>query len=100
MACPVSKTIELLAKKWTLMILHQISLGKSIRFNELLKALGGISPRTLSERLSELEKEGLLTRKSYPEMPPRVEYALSKKGLELITGCFSPIEQWAKKWKK
>ena len=97
--CPVSDTVELLAKRWTLLILHQLSLNGSLRFNQLQSRLNGIGPRTLSERLKEMEREELVTRKNYAEIPPRVEYSLSEKGEELIRGCFSPIERWVKKWK-
>ncbi|MBI5159385.1 helix-turn-helix transcriptional regulator [Candidatus Micrarchaeota archaeon] len=100
MPCPIIETIEVLAKKWTLMLLHQLSLNKRLRFNELQASMDSISPRTLSERLDELEKEGLVIRKAYAEIPPRVEYSLSEKGRDLIQGCFSPIEKWAKKWRK
>jgi DNA-binding HxlR family transcriptional regulator len=97
--CPVSETLELLAKRWTLLILRQLSLNGDTRFNRLQSQLNGIGPRTLSERLKELEKEGIVTRKNYAEIPPRVEYSLSKKGEELIRGCLPPIERWARKWK-
>ncbi len=99
MACPISDTIDLLAKRWTLMLLHHMSLNGTMRFGELQAELAGVSSRTLSERLKELEKNGLISRKNYAEIPPRVEYSLSKKGRELITGCFPPIEKWSKKWK-
>lgn len=75
----VSKAAKIIGSKWTLLIL--VSLLKSTqRFGELQKQVGNINPRTLSKRLQSLEKEGYITRRAYPEVPPRVEYTLTKKG--------------------
>ena len=98
--CPVSETMEFLAKKWMLLLLHRVSIDKTVRFCRLQGELTDISPRTLSERLCELERRGLIIRKNYAEIPPRVEYTLSKKGSELVDECFVPISNWAKKWDK
>ena len=78
--CPVCRTAEIVCGKWTLLIVRDLSEGRS-RFCELERSLGGISPRTLSLRLRALEEEGILHRTTYPEVPPRVEYALTEKGL-------------------
>src|SRR6478752_7391652 len=81
--CPVSATAEILAGKWTILLIRDLADGRS-RFCELERSLDGISPRTLSLRLRALEEEGILERRTYPEVPPRVEYALTEKGLALV----------------
>lgn len=82
MFCPVRKTMEIIQGKWTLLILRDL-MGGSRRFGELRRSLNGVSPRTLSVRLRELEAEGILTRRIYAEVPPRVEYRLTEKGAGL-----------------
>ena len=81
--CAVAATAEIIATKWTPLIVHDLSEGPR-RFMELEHACPGISPRTLSERLDMLEAQGVLVRHSYPESPPRVEYELSEKGRALL----------------
>ena len=82
-SCAVAATAELIAAKWTPLIVHDLSEGPR-RFKELEHACPGISPRTLSERLDMLEGQGVLVRRSYPESPPRVEYELTEKGRGLL----------------
>src|SRR5882762_7447651 len=81
--CAVAATAELIATKWTPLIVHDLSEGPR-RFMQLEHACPGISPRTLSERLDMLERQGVLIRRSYPESPPRVEYELTEKGRSLL----------------
>ena len=81
--CAVAVTAEIIATKWTPLIVHDLSEGPR-RFKELEHACPGISPRTLSERLDMLESEGVVLRRSYPESPPRVEYELTDKGRALL----------------
>src|SRR5215212_10532201 len=81
--CPVCRTADIVCGKWTLLIVRDLAEGRS-RFCELERSLGGISPRTLSLRLRALEEEGIVHRTTYPEVPPRVEYALTEKGLALV----------------
>ncbi len=69
--------------KWTLLLIRDLAEGRS-RFCELERSLAGISPRTLSLRLRALEEEGIVERHTFPEVPPRVEYALTEKGLALL----------------
>jgi DNA-binding HxlR family transcriptional regulator len=69
--------------KWTLLVIRDLAEGRS-RFCELERSLQGISPRTLSLRLRALEEEGIVERQTYPEVPPRVEYALTEKGRALV----------------
>ena len=81
--CPVCATVELVCGKWTILIIRDLMAGQT-RFCELERSLAGISPRTLSLRLRALEDEGIVTRRTYPEVPPRVEYALTEKGRALV----------------
>jgi DNA-binding HxlR family transcriptional regulator len=81
--CAVAATAELVAQKWTPLIVHDLSEGPR-RFMQLEHSCPGISPRTLSERLDTLEREGIAVRRSYPESPPRVEYELTDKGRALL----------------
>ncbi len=81
--CAVAATAELIATKWTPLIVHDMSEGPR-RFMQLEHACPGISPRTLSERLDNLERHDIVIRRSYPESPPRVEYELTAKGRALL----------------
>ncbi len=81
--CPVCRTAEVVCGKWTMLIIRDLAEGRS-RFCELERSLEGISPRTLSLRLRALEEEGILERQTFPEVPPRVEYALTDKGSALV----------------
>ncbi|HWJ32912.1 MAG TPA: helix-turn-helix domain-containing protein [Gaiellaceae bacterium] len=81
--CAVAATAEIMATKWTPLIVHDLSEGPQ-RFMQLEHACPGISPRTLSERLDMLERQDVLIRRSYPESPPRVEYELTQKGRALL----------------
>jgi DNA-binding HxlR family transcriptional regulator len=81
--CPVCRTAEIVCGKWTLLLIRDLSEGRS-RFCELERSLQGISPRTLSLRLRALEEEGIVERDTYPEVPPRVEYQLTEKGRALL----------------
>lgn len=81
--CPVGATAEIVAGKWTLLVLRDLAAGRS-RFSELQRSLVGISSRTLSVRLRALEEEGVVERHEYPGVPPRVEYVLTEKGNDLI----------------
>ena len=95
-SCPVCRTAELVCGKWTLLLVRDLAEGRS-RFCELERSLAGISPRTLSLRLRALEEEGIVERQTYPEVPPRVEYALTAKGralLPIIDGMRTYGSQW------
>ena len=81
--CPVCATAEVVCAKWTLLLVRDLAEGRS-RFCELERSLEGISPRTLSLRLRALEEEGIVERRTYPEVPPRVEYQLTDKGHALL----------------
>ena len=88
---------NLLGKRWSLLILKNLNAKESIRFNELKRVISGISSTVLADRLLELEREGLVTKKIYPEIPPRVEYRLTTKGQELVESVISLL-QWMRKW--
>lgn len=82
-ACPVCRTADIVCAKWTLLIVRDLAEGRS-RFCELERSLAGISPRTLSLRLRDLEGEGIVERQTFAEVPPRVEYVLTEKGQALL----------------
>jgi DNA-binding HxlR family transcriptional regulator len=82
-SCPVCRTADIVCGKWTLLLIRDLAEGRS-RFCELERSLAGISPRTLSLRLRALEEEGIVERQTFPEVPPRVEYALTEKGRALV----------------
>ena len=77
--CPVATTVQLIGSKWKLLILRNL-LARPWRFNELRKSLEGISQKVLTDSLRSMEEDGIITRTVYPEVPPRVEYALSDLG--------------------
>jgi DNA-binding HxlR family transcriptional regulator len=82
-SCPVVATAQIVSGKWTLVLLRDLAEGPK-RFTELQRSLAGISPRTLSVRLRALEDEGILLRVEYAQTPPRAEYMLTDKGVDLI----------------
>ena len=95
-SCPVLKTADIISGKWTLLILRDLSKGVN-RFSALERSLAGISPKTLSERLKSLEKAGVVTRKSFAEVPPRVEYTLTVMGWDLIP-LIDHMREYGDKW--
>ncbi len=80
--CPVSRTAEIICGKWTLLIIRDLA-RETQRFCQLERSLTGISPKTLSDRLHVLEREGIVRRQTFGEVPPRVEYSLTEKGRSL-----------------
>ncbi len=91
--CPIAKTLDIIGTKWTFLILRDLLIEGTLRFSDLLKSMDGISPKTLSLRLRELEDHGLLIRKVYPEVPPRVEYTLTEQGKRL-EGVFIELKRF------
>ena len=77
--CGVEETVRIIGRKWTLLILRELFDGTK-RFNELQRGLPGVSPRTLSQRLQQMEGDGIVDKKIFPEVPPHVEYNLTDKG--------------------
>jgi DNA-binding HxlR family transcriptional regulator len=94
--CPVCHTADIISGKWTLLVIRDLADGCS-RFCELERSLGGISPRTLSLRLRALEAEGIVQRRTYPEVPPRVEYRLTAKGMALVP-LIDQMRHYGKEW--
>ena len=90
--CGVSKTIKIIGSKWTILLLHRLCNGK-MRFGELQRALEGISPKTLSQRLRQLEKAGIVKKTVFAEVPLHVEYALTPKGITLKE-IFDKMDAW------
>jgi DNA-binding HxlR family transcriptional regulator len=94
--CPVSCCAEIISGKWTLLVIRDLADG-SRRFCELERSLEGISPRTLSLRLRALEEQGVVTRHTYPEVPPRVEYGLTEKGRALVP-LIEDMRAYVRRW--
>lgn len=92
--CGVSTALRLIGAKWTLNIIHSLC-EKEKRFGQIQRELGTISPRTLSMRLDQLENDGIVTKKIFPEVPPRVEYRLTKKGASLKS-IIALLDDWGK----
>lgn len=88
----IANAMEIIGNKWTALILRDLMAG-SKRFCELEKSVGSINPRTLSQRLDDLEKHGIITRETFAEVPPRTEYTLTRKGRDLL-----PILQQMATW--
>ncbi|MBL4930393.1 MULTISPECIES: winged helix-turn-helix transcriptional regulator [Clostridium] len=91
--CPIEAAIDIIGSKWTFLIIRDLLMDGTIRFGDLLRSLDGISPKTLSLRLRELEKFGLVNRIVYPEVPPKVEYKLTEKGKNLES-VFIELKRW------
>ena len=81
---PFDYAMSLISGKWKMHILYWLSKKQILRYSELKKTLGNITHKMLSNQLKELEKAGLILRKEYPQIPPKVEYSLSEKGLSLV----------------
>ncbi|PBO86008.1 MAG: transcriptional regulator, HxlR family protein [Thaumarchaeota archaeon] len=94
--CPLDGIIETIGKKWALLLVNEIGNHDSLRYNNLLKELKGISPSTLASMLKELQKEDIIFREAFNEIPPRVEYTLTKRGKELRIAII-PLLKWATK---
>lgn len=96
-SCYFCGLFELLGSKWTLHMVGFLAEEETVRFNELKRMLDGISPRTLSDRLTELEDMGLVERIDHGTIPPKVEYRLTDKGRDLER-IFQAFLEWAKEW--
>ena len=95
--CPVATTVQLIGSKWKLLILRNL-LARPWRFNELKRNLEGISQKVLTDSLRSMEEDGIITRTVYPEVPPRVEYALSDLG-ESMRPIITSMEEFGLNYK-
>jgi DNA-binding HxlR family transcriptional regulator len=96
--CEILNIWEVLGRRWALAILKNLSSKEVIRFNELKKMLSGISSTVLAARLLELEREGLVSKKIYPQIPPKVEYRLTRQAKELEV-ILRDLSRWALSWR-
>jgi DNA-binding HxlR family transcriptional regulator len=95
--CKILDIWDVLSRRWSLLILKNLSSKNVIRFNELKRSLNNISNTVLSDRLSELEQEGLITKKIYPQIPLKVEYRLTTKAKDLEP-ILQSLSKWCEKW--
>ncbi len=96
--CPVATTVEIIGSKWKLLIMRNL-LQRPWRFNELKRSLEGISQKVLTDSLRSMEEDGIISRTVYPEVPPRVEYALTELG-ESMRPILASMENWGLEFKK
>nr|WP_066874903.1 helix-turn-helix domain-containing protein [Clostridium mediterraneense] len=96
--CPVEMTLQLIGDKWKVLILRDLMTGTK-RFSELKKSLNGITQKVLTANLRSMEESGLLTRKVYPEVPPKVEYTLTETGYSLKP-ILDSMMIWGNEYKK
>lgn len=94
--CPVARTARIVSGKWTLLIIRDLTTGTK-RFSELERSLEGISPKTLSERLTALERDCMVRRQTYAEVPPRVEYSLTEKG-QALSSIIEAMREYGQRW--
>lgn len=94
--CTVERTLGVIGGKWTTLILRDLLSGTK-RFGELRSSLGNIPPKTLTERLRNLEEQGALVRVQFLEIPPRVEYTLTQKG-QALGAIIEAMAQWGSRW--
>lgn len=94
--CSIEKALDVLGGKWTFLIIRDLFDGVK-RFGELRKSLTGVSPKTLSVRLKELEEKNVIKRTAYPTVPPTVEYTLTEKGNSLRP-IIKAMKLWGSKW--
>lgn len=92
--CPLEGVIDVISKKWALLVINAIGNHGHLRFTELMQELHGISPKTLADTLKQLQQEQLLNREAFPEIPPRVEYSLTENGQGLREAVV-PLLRWA-----
>ena len=94
----INNVWEILGKKWALLILKNLHTKEAVSFTELKRLMPGISSTVLSNRLLEMEREGLISKKIFPEIPPKVEYRLTTRARELGV-ILKELGGWAQRWK-
>ncbi|GEL67456.1 winged helix-turn-helix transcriptional regulator [Marinilactibacillus psychrotolerans] len=90
--CPVATTVDLIGNKWKLLIMRELLKGTK-RFNELHKSIEGISQKVLTENLRKMEEDGIISRKAYAVIPPKVEYSLSELG-DSLRPIINSMSDW------
>jgi DNA-binding HxlR family transcriptional regulator len=95
-SCPVARTLDLIGERWTVLILRDLFLQGSRRFQDFQESLAGVAPNTLSARLKDMEAGGLIARRLYSEHPPRLEYQLTEKGKSLGP-VLRALREWGQK---
>ena len=91
--CPLGGVMDIISKKWALLVINTIGNSQKIRYSEIRDTLGEINSKVLSDRLKELEEAGLIKREAYAEIPPRVEYSLTEDG-EALREAIVPLMRW------
>ena len=97
-ACPVETTLTLISDKWKVLILRDLMPGRK-RFGELRKSIGSVTQKVLTSQLRQMEESGLLVRTVYPEVPPRVDYALTELGYSLKP-ILDAMQEWGEAYKR
>ncbi len=92
--CPIRNILARVSDKWSMLVLHALSQKSPMRFTELRNAIGDATPKMLSASLKTLEEDGIVNRTAYPEIPPRVEYSLTARGIEMLE-AMQPLTDWA-----
>jgi DNA-binding HxlR family transcriptional regulator len=95
--CPVETVLDIIGGKWKVLVLWHLQERGTMRFAELLRAIDGVTPKVLTQQLRELERQGMIGRRVYPEVPPRVEYELTPLGLT-IEGPLAVLCEWAERY--
>jgi DNA-binding HxlR family transcriptional regulator len=97
--CPVARALGIIGDSWTILILRDLFLDGSRKFQDFQESLAGISPNTLSARLKKLEENGIIERRFYEQHPPRAEYVLTGRGRELGP-VMKSLRDWGNKQKR
>ena len=88
---PFGYTLKVIGGKWKMLILYLLAENQPVRFNDMKRRIGAITFKTLSSQLKELEADGIVRRKEYPQIPPKVEYSLTQKAETLLPVCFRTV---------
>ncbi len=91
--CPLGGVMDIISKKWALLVINTIGNSRKIRYSDIRGILGEINSKVLSDRLKELENAGLIRREAYSEIPPRVEYSLTEDG-KALRNAIVPLMKW------
>jgi len=92
--CPIQGVIDVISKKWALLVVAVLGNAAAMRYNDIMNQLRGISPKTLADTLKQLHETGIVNREAFNEIPPRVEYSLTKDG-QMLRDAIIPLVNWA-----